>query len=201
MQADALPDAVILCGGEARRLGGCDKPLEPLLGEPIVQRVARAIAPHVGRVLISANRNGERYAAYGEVIADGRHAGRGPLAGIAAALAAARSPLLLCVPGDAPALPAELVPRLRATQAASAAAIVHAVDGSGPQPLCCLIDRRLASVLDRYLEAGGRTPREWFAQQGALAVDFSDAPAWSWSLNTVEEWRQAEQRLQQRCRA
>lgn len=191
----ARPDAVILCGGEGSRLGGVDKPLQPFLGEPLLLRVQRAIAAQAGRILISANRNADRYAEHGEVVDDGRHRDCGPLAGLAAGLAAARSPSLLCVPGDAPALPADLVARLQAAQAGSGAAIVHVFDGVGPQPLCCLIDRRLGPDLERYLDHGGRTPREWFLRHRAVAVDFSATPDWAWSLNTAAEWRAAEQRL------
>lgn len=192
MQPGAMPEAVILCGGEGSRLGGVDKPLQSFLGEPLLLRVQRAIAAQVGRMLISANRSAENYAAHGEVVSDGRHGGCGPLAGIAAGLAAARSSSLLCVPGDAPALPDDLVPRLRAAQAGSGAAIVHVFDGVGPQPLCCLIDRRLGPDLERYLDHGGRTPREWFLRHRVVAVDFSHTPRWAWSLNTAAEWAEAE---------
>jgi molybdopterin-guanine dinucleotide biosynthesis protein A len=56
---------LILAGGRGRRLGGIDKGLLDLNGEPLVQRVAQRLAGQVGRPLLSANRNLDRYRALG----------------------------------------------------------------------------------------------------------------------------------------
>ncbi|GAC1628856.1 MAG: molybdenum cofactor guanylyltransferase MobA [Nevskia sp.] len=191
------PDALILCGGQAARLGGIDKPLRALAQRPLIARVIERLAPQAGRLTISANRNRAAYAALGHaVIDDGARRDCGPLAGIAAGLAVAHGEFLACVPGDAPRLPLDLVARLSAALAAHRADIAHVHDGQGPQPLCCLIRRRLLADLQAYLDdEGGRTPREWFGRHASVAVDFSEQPRWIWSLNTAEEWRQAERQL------
>lgn len=189
-----LPAGLILCGGEARRLGGIDKPLRALGGVPLVQRVIERLRPQVGRLLISANRHQADYAALGaEVVGDGEHRHAGPLAGLLAGLARLDDGDLLCVPGDAPALPHDLGARLRAAR--GDAAIAYARDADGPQPLCCLVPARLGGDLRAYLEAGGRTPREWFQRHAAVTADFSDVPDGAWSLNTEDEWQAAERAL------
>ena len=194
--AMSQPDALILCGGQSTRLGGIDKPLCRLAGRPLVEQVLRRVAPQTGRIIISANRNAEDYARYaGVIVDDGPYAGFGPLAGIAAGLAASTSDSLLCVPGDAPWLPADLSTRLAAARHSAATSIAHVDDGRGPQPLCCLVAVDLLEDLHRYLDAGGRTPREWFMRHGAASADFSAWPRWAWSLNTSAEWQEAEQRL------
>ncbi|MGH7153181.1 MAG: molybdenum cofactor guanylyltransferase [Acetobacteraceae bacterium] len=107
--------AVILAGGAARRLGGGDKPLLDLGGQPILARIMAALSG-IGPVVISANGDPERFTAFGlPVLSDGPFAGQGPLAGILAALDWANergAGTLLSVPGDTPFLPAGLAASL-----------------------------------------------------------------------------------------
>ncbi|WP_022978711.1 molybdenum cofactor guanylyltransferase MobA [Nevskia ramosa] len=188
--------ALLLCGGAGSRLGGVDKPLQSLAGRLLIERVLERIAPQAGDILISANRNLAQYAAYGlPVVDDGAYAHCGPLAGLAAGLAAATGDDLLCVPGDAPLLPDDLAARLDAARRSTHTAIAHADDGLGPQPLCCLVPRALLDDLLAYLAAGGRTPREWFARHTTAIAAFPEWPRWAWSANTPEEWQDAELRL------
>ncbi len=188
------PTGLILCGGNGERLGGIDKPLRELGAQPLVQHVIERLLPQISRIVISANRNLERYSALGFVVVDdGAYAGCGPLGGMLAGLAA-DDDNLLCVPGDAPAIPADLGNRL--ASARGEAAIAYAHDSRGPQPLCCLLRAGLHDDLRAYLDGGGRTPREWFARHQSVAVDFSEAPPWVWSINTPAEWTFAEAQLE-----
>jgi molybdenum cofactor guanylyltransferase len=190
------PDALILCGGAGSRLGGVDKPLLPMAGRPLIERVLERIAPQAGALLISASRHHAQYRGYGlPVIGDGAWADCGPLAGLAAGLAAASADYLLCVPGDAPLLPDDLAVRLDEARRSRRALIAHADDGSGPQPLCCLVPRHLLDDLLAYLAAGGRTPRDWFARHPTATASFPEWPRWAWSANTPEEWQDADRRL------
>jgi molybdopterin-guanine dinucleotide biosynthesis protein A len=188
--------AVILCGGAGERMGGVDKPLRPLLGKTLLQWVLDRVRPQVDNILLVANRSAEIYAAYGAVVDDGVFAGLGPLAGVAAGLAAAVDDQVLCVPGDAPWLPQDLLARLRQARRRddAEAAVVH--DGGGLQPLCNLLPRSLLPSLSAYLAEGKDVPRYWLMQQRTATADCSDWPRWGWSLNTPEEWAEAERRLQ-----
>jgi molybdopterin-guanine dinucleotide biosynthesis protein A len=191
---DRRPAGLILCGGKSERLGGIDKPLRALAGRALIAQVIECVAPQVERLIINANRNAADYRCLGyPLVDDGAYIGCGPLAGVLAGLAAVGSGDMLCVPGDAPALPRDLAARL--LERRGSAAIAYADDGSGPQPLCCLLRGELAEDLHTYLDGGGRTPREWFAAHAAIAVDFSEAPRWAWSINTAEEWTAAESQL------
>ena len=53
---------IVLAGGQGRRMGGVDKGLVELDGQPMVAHVLARLAPQVGDVLINANQNAERYA-------------------------------------------------------------------------------------------------------------------------------------------
>ena len=46
-------------------MGGVDKGLVLLDGKPLVAHVLARLAPQVGPILINANQNAERYAAFG----------------------------------------------------------------------------------------------------------------------------------------
>lgn len=99
--------AVVLAGGEARRMGGGDKPLLTVGGRTMLASVIAALdVPHIA---ISANGDPARFAAYGlPVLSDGAFHGQGPLAGVLAGLDWATSlgkSALLTAPGDTPFLP------------------------------------------------------------------------------------------------
>jgi molybdopterin-guanine dinucleotide biosynthesis protein A len=188
--------AVILCGGEASRLGGAEKPLRGMLGRPLLAHLAERLRPQVERLVVVANRQPEAYAAYADmVVHDGANKGRGPLAGIAAGLAAAGGEWVLCVPGDAPLLPLDLLQRLHAALQRDAADVAVIHDGNGRQPLCCLLPRRLLPELQDYLDGGGDAPRLWLIRYRVAEADCSDWPRWAWSINTPEEWAAAETEL------
>ena len=79
--------AVILAGGLSRRMGGVDKGLQLIHGQPMVQQVLNRLQPQVGQVLINANRHLDEYKGFGVPICSDSISGyAGPLAGIQAAL-------------------------------------------------------------------------------------------------------------------
>lgn len=179
---------VVLAGGLAKRMGGVDKGLVEVGGRPMVEHVLAALRPQVSDVLISANRNQARYTAYGHsVIMDAMPGFAGPLAGIASAMAAARTPLLLVVPCDGPRLPTDLGARLHAalSEAGADIAVVH--DGDRLQQLFALIRTRLLTELQAYLDAGGRGVERWYTGQHLAAADFSEVPHAFVNLNDHAE--------------
>ena len=71
--------ALILAGGRAARMGGGDKPLLALAGQPMMARIIAAL--DAGPVAISANGDPARFSVFGlPMLADGEFAGQGPLA-------------------------------------------------------------------------------------------------------------------------
>ena len=166
---------LILCGGRGQRVGGADKPLLEFQGRPLVARVAAMLAPQVQRVLISANRNPERYGAYGPVVADALPDYAGPLAGISAALDIVTTPLLFACPGDGPNLPGNIVSRLAAALKSGEAAVAH--DGTRRQPLYLLLRTDCRASLKRYLESGRRSVHGWLENLDASDVQIEEAGA------------------------
>ena len=133
--APATP-GVLLAGGLARRMGGGDKPMRQIAGQTILARVIARLAPQCDGLLLNANGDPARFAAFGlPVIADTVENFPGPLAGILASLdwAAVNRPgveFILSAAADCPFLPRDLVARLhRARIEENAQLAVAASDG------------------------------------------------------------------------
>jgi len=185
--------AALLAGGEGARVGGQDKGLLPLAGEHLVARVSSAMRAQAGTLLICANRHEQVYAAFGAVVGDALPGYRGPLAGIAAALATCTTPWLLTVPVDCPGPPVELGSRLLASAITSGTSLAVAHDGERAQPLFALYRRELAESCSDALVRDLPVWR-WQRDAGAAIADFSDCAASFVNLNTPEEFRAWEQR-------
>jgi molybdopterin-guanine dinucleotide biosynthesis protein A len=196
-QDDYSPDAsvtgLVLAGGLARRMGGEDKGLVELAGRPMIEYVLEALRPQVGAVLINANRNLDRYAAYGHpVIPDGFKGFLGPLAGVASALPHLATPWLLTVPCDAPLVSANLARRLVGACMACEADVAVATDGQRLQPVFMALRAAVAPGLRAYLAGGGRKIDAWFAQVNVAPVDFSDEPDCFVNVNEPAERERVE---------
>ena len=187
---------VILAGGRATRMGGTDKGLVPINGRPMIAWVIDALRPQVSEVLINANRNHDRYAGFGSrVIDDGDTEFRGPLAGMASGMRAARTPWLAVVPCDSPLIHADLVARLHEAAVSSGARVAVAHDGERLQPVFALLARDLLPDLAGYLDDGERKIDRWYARHGFAQVDFSDVAASFANINAPEDKRSLEAAL------
>lgn len=179
---------VILAGGLGRRMGGNDKGLQEFRGRPLAAWVAERLAPQVDELLISANRNGERYAAVGHRVVGDRVPGfAGPLAGLHAALEAAAHPLVVTVPCDSPFLPTDLVLRLFSGLTATGADVAVARAGGRAQPVFCLCRRDLLSHLAGYLASGERRMAGWYATLKVAEVAFDDEAEAFANINSRED--------------
>lgn len=199
MQRSAARSSVtglVLAGGRGRRFGGADKGLLPIAGRPMVEYVLDALRPQVGAILVNANRNAERYAAYGHpVIPDALDGYLGPLAGISSALSSVDTEFMVTVPCDAPLLAADLVRRLHDACMSSGVDAALAADGNRTQPLFLLLRVAVAPSLRDYLQAGGRKVETWLGQMRATTVDCSDLADTFANVNDAGAWRRVEGRL------
>lgn len=146
--------ACILAGGRARRLGGALKPLLLVDGETILARQRAVLAPRVAEIVIAVAGPGplaeQGVRAVVDTVADA-----GPLAGLAAGLAASPRPWLLAVAGDMPHLAPAVLDALLAAARDDVDAVVPRVNGY-PEPLCALYGRGAEPVITRYLTDGRR---------------------------------------------
>ena len=183
MPADPVA-ALILAGGQARRMGGGDKPLLDVGGRPMLARILTALGPLP--VAISANGDPARFAAFGRpVLPDGPYAGQGPLAGLLAGLdwaAGLGAEALLSVPGDTPFVPPDLVRRLSPAPACAASL-------GQPHPLVALWPVGCRAALRAWLDAPN--PRAVFRFARTIGVRLVDFPVQTTdpflNVNTPEE--------------
>ncbi len=180
------PAGLILAGGEARRLGGIDKPLLELGDKSLLARIIAALTGQVAPVALSANGDPARFASYGlPVLPDGAFAGEGPLAGVLAGLdwaAAQGAKALLTVPGDTPFIPADLA-------AALSPAPACATSAGRTHYLVALWPVAARAKLRRFLtETGSRGVRAFTAHLRMRRVAF-EAAAWDpfHNVNTSDD--------------
>lgn len=188
--------AVILAGGQARRMGGQDKGLLTIANKPMISYVIEAIRDQVGSLLINANRNQQRYAEYGfPVIEDSIQGFHGPLAGVASALQVVEQEYLLCLPCDSPYVPSDLVARLSEQLVEQQADISVAHNGERLQPVFSLIKTSLQNSLLDYLDSGERKIDRWFGQHKMVTADFSDKPETFINVNSPDDIKNIENQL------
>lgn len=177
---------VILTGGQATRMGGCDKGLLALNGLPLYQHVMSRLRKQVDEIIINANRNIPVYQQSGyRVISDLKNGFSGPLAGILTGMYAVTSEWIVFVPCDVPELPLDLVKRL--WQGRNGKNAAYATDGKRRHPTLLLINRCLLKTLESYLERGDRKLMIYMEQIGATAVSFADQPGAFRNLNFPED--------------
>lgn len=179
--------AIILAGGRGRRMGEADKGLLLLREKPLVEWVAESIAPQVDEVLISANRNLDRYRALGfAVLPDTMADFPGPLAGLHRALECASHPFWVSVPCDTPFLPGDLVQRMRTALLKGNAELAVAASRGHVQRVICLGRSHLYRGLGDFIAHGGRRVGEWQAGLRCEVVSFEGENVFS-NINTREE--------------
>jgi len=179
---------VLLAGGQGSRMGGVDKGLVELAGQPMAAHVLERLGPQVDELIINANQNAEAYAAFGHpVFGDDIPGYAGPLAGLHAALVRASHPLVVTAPCDSPFLPSDLVERLHQALRAQDADLAVAKTFDQAHPVFCLCRSRLASHLHDFLSSGGRRIDRWYGSLNVVEVAFDDEEAAFRNINTREE--------------
>ena len=178
----------ILAGGMGRRMGGVDKGLVEVAGQPMVAWTLNALTPQVGHVLINANRSQETYAAFGLPVVEDQHSGfQGPLAGLHAVLSAAETPFVAIVPCDTPRLPHDLIARLGQALISDSSELAVAQAGGRVHTLHGLFRRDLLDDLSRALATGERKPDAWYATRRWSRVNFDDVASAFDNINTPEQ--------------
>jgi len=170
--------ALILAGGKATRFGGAAKHALVIAGRTIFERQVDVLAPRVAEIVVS----GVEVAGYRSV--RDPIEGAGPLAGIAAGLAAAQTPWLLVVAGDMPYLTGTVIDALLAARAPELDAVGLRLNDL-PEPLCCLLQVRTLAAVERRLAAGRFKASGLLTDEGLAVLWLTNAdPAALRNLNS-----------------
>ena len=190
---DALPDCsvLLLAGGRGQRMGGADKGLLDWQGRPLIAWLHERVRPLTDDLIISCNRNAERYAPFADrLVSDEAADYQGPLAGIRAGLRVARHANLLILPCDAPQLDNALLQALL-NQAGERAVVLR--QGEFLEPLFSIIPCALQTDLERAWQAGERSPQRWLRGLAPLTIDCPPGDPRLANLNTPELLAAAQQ--------
>lgn len=191
---------VILAGGLARRMGGGDKPMRVIAGRTILDRVIARVRPQCCELILNANGDPARFAAWGlPIVADNVAEFPGPLAGILAALdwMAVNRPgveRLLSVPGDCPFLPRDLVKRLDHERALQNAELAVASSDGRTHPVIGLWSVALREELRHALVTEGlRKIDRWTARYPLATVSWPAVPFDPFfNANTIDDIAEAD---------
>ena len=162
-------------------MGGGDKGLLELAGRPMLGHVICRLQAQVSRVIINANGDPARFAAFGlPVVPDTIGGFVGPLAGVLAGMrwAAENTPSarwVVTAAGDAPLLPSDLVARLIEATASRPGAVALAQSHGELHPVIGLWPVALAPDLEQQLRAGVRKVLAWTDRHGTIPVPFQPA--------------------------
>ena len=168
-------------------MGGGDKCLLDLAGRPLLAHIVARVAGQVDRLILNANGDPGRFAAYGlpvvtDVVADVGGGFAGPLAGVLTGLdwAAANVPEAAWVATfatDAPFVPLDLVDRLYNALAAAGADMACAHSDGRDHPVFALWPVALRDDLRRAVVAAGvRKVDAWTERHRRVTVDFAAQP-------------------------
>ena len=174
---------VLLAGGLSRRMGGGDKSLRTLGGRSILERIVATVRPQVGPLVLNANGDPARFAAFGlPVAADVVEGFAGPLAGVLTGMEWARNNAPDCrwvasFATDAPFIPADLVARLMTAVEREGADLACARSDGQDHPVFGLWRVDLAGDLRRAMvEEDMRKVDAWTARYRLAVADFATDP-------------------------
>ncbi|WP_374516295.1 molybdenum cofactor guanylyltransferase [Brevundimonas sp.] len=184
--------AVVLAGGEGRRIGG-SKPQRMLAGRNLLERAAGQASAFSDLTAVAVRDLAQTEAPDGLTLIEDAP-WEGPLGGLAAALAFARSrrrAAALTLPCDMPLVPADLASRLAAAPGEHGATL--AASGGRLHPVCGLWRVEALDALSAYAGGGQRSLKGFAATVGFATVEWPAEPVDPFfNVNTAEDLARAE---------
>lgn len=166
--------ALILAGGEGRRMGG-NKPFREVGGKTLLARVIEVAQAQCDYVMISSNEDADVFSPYGlPVIADKPTAGQGPLGGILGGLGALPDDAdwLVTFPVDCPIIPVDMVARLLNVAQNANVKAAFASHADRDHYLSSIWHRDATSVIGEKLAADDRRVGSALREMDATSVKF-----------------------------
>lgn len=189
---------VILAGGLSTRMGGGDKSLMALAGQPLIKHVLDRLAPQVGESIINANGDATRFADFGVPVVPDSIAGfAGPLAGILAGMDYAHNQghtHVVTAAADTPFFPLQLTHWLfEGRYSINIAKTASAIDRHNMHPTFGLWDVALREDLRTALNGDMRKVMAFVKQYPWRSVEWVvDGYDPFFNVNTPQDMEQAE---------
>lgn len=188
---------VIQAGGESRRMGR-DKGLAPFLGEPLILRALKRVAPIADELLVTTN-NPDAYRFLGVALYPDIYPGLGALGGLFTAISSARGDLVAVVACDMPFISLPILSLAYERLSRNNADVAIPKTSQGYEPFHAIYRKSTCLLpIKRALEAGERRLISWFPSVTITVLDEQDLRQLDplglafQNINTPEELRQAE---------
>lgn len=185
-------------------MGGGDKCLLPLAGKPMLTHVIERLRPQVSDLVLNANGDVSRFAAFGlPMVVDRLGCQAGPLAGVHAGIqwATANRPgsrFVITAATDTPFFPTDLVARFLASLEGGEPKLLVAQSEEGVHPVFGLWPVSLAPAIEASLAGGMRKVQAWVREHQAEKIFFPSREMGGrksdpfFNLNRPEELAEAE---------
>ncbi|WP_437880321.1 molybdenum cofactor guanylyltransferase MobA [Pseudomonas sp. LRF_L74] len=186
--AALLPCSIlILAGGRGQRMGGRDKGLVEWRGKPLIEHIHDVARPLTDDLIISCNRNAERYTRYADhLVSDPQDDFPGPLAGIIAGLRQARHAHVLILPCDAPLIDRSLLMDMLRRAAECGEKPLMLRQGGQWEPLFSVVPKTSLGLLEEAWAVGERSPRRALLECDIQALDYPGNDRRLANLNSQE---------------
>ena len=183
----------ILAGGQSSRMGTPKEGIVLRDGRVMIEHVADALRPLVGKLLVVGASRGFDPARLGAERLDDRRPDTGPLAGIEALLASNAADVYIVVTCDQPRLDGALLARLLPVGQVPVAFRTEGGEELLPFPVA--LPAGMLGLVSRALDTGERSPRRLLAGQPIDWRTVSEAQSQQVrSVNTPEELREVLER-------
>lgn len=163
---------VLLAGGRSTRMGGRNKAFAAVGGEPIVARAVRVLGAVFPEVVIATN-DPDRFRDFGARLVPDAFPGRGPLAGLHAAMGVASHPHVFVVACDMPGLDERTIRYLLAQGDDDVDAVVPRWDGD-IEPLHAVYATHTRPIAETCLREGRAAMRDFLPMLRVAYVSETD---------------------------
>ena len=165
---------MVLTGGRGLRMGGINKALIGIGGITIIDRTVSLLRPLFSDIII-AGWPADLKPPEGTRTVDDNYPGKGPLAGIEAAMKSSETPLIFVFGGDMPSLSAALITTQIDKFADNPAEVFVPRIGDLIEPLHSIIDCSAHTSLEEYLRTARKPAvRDWFRLVSARYFDLPE---------------------------
>jgi len=174
--------AVIMIGGQSKRMGGGIKSLITFNNKSIFDRILERLVSQVDKIIISCNDQEKEFEKYRlPILKDLKQGYLGPLAGIHSAmnwlnLNDHQTKWLITIPGDTPFIPMNIVTQFK-SKMSKQTKIILAQSGEKTHPIIGAWHTSLLSDLDKNLDKGTRKILTWAHNHSIKYINF-DISIW-----------------------
>jgi len=163
---------IILAGGKSRRLGE-EKGLAEFNGKPLIQHTIDILQPVCYKIIISANRQLDDYAAFGYDVVEDQVKDIGPMGGLMACLEQSDTRYNFVISCDTPFVPSDLFPfLLESIENFQVAAPVH--HDNYIEPLCAVYATNVIWQLQHCIENRNYKLTDFIAEVKAKKLTIND---------------------------